>query len=218
MWDCAGSLSESLRRAMPTLELSESNPSKVQLNNPKTGLSVYFQTTSILVNSGINPNSKNVFATETDLLTGLIINALQVKSFKRIGNRTKFVKKFPDAASASIAVQQFATKNNLKIDLFCNPNDLLAKKAPTEFHLRFEDGVGGITVLVRTTSLKSQLDPQYSELFSQTDAAQTLFFVELDFDIFTVGPIDSEACSPVDVILSNFKMLETLFLPKFTIS
>jgi hypothetical protein len=214
MWDCAGSLSESLRRAMPLLELSESNPSKVQLNNPQSGLSVYFQTSSLLVNSGLNP--KNEFASECDLLTNLIVKKLEIKSLKRIGNRTRFIKTFSDAASASKAIQQFNINNGFTLERFCNPNDSLKKKLPIQFHIQFEDDAGGITIQLSATSLKSKIDQQYKSIFPHVSDS-TVYFAEVDFDVYTTGPIDIEACSPQDIIRSNIRMIETLYLPKFTI-
>lgn len=71
---------------------------------------------------------------------------------------------------------------------------------------------------LKASSIKTNIDAQYKVLFPEFPKSGAISFVEADFDVYTNGPIDVEACSPQDVIQSNVKMIETMFLPKLTVA
>jgi hypothetical protein len=217
IWDCAGRLCEALQQSILELKVSEGSPSRVRLNSTESGLSVSFEPDSLVVRSGIEPKVKNAFESHCDIIANLALKEFKIKVLKRIGSRILFTKKFADQTTAQTKLQEFVSNSGFTINRFSNPDDSLKNKVPSEFQLRFTDDIGGISVHLHTTSFNSKFDPRYKNLFPEGPETN-LYFIEADFDVYTKGPIDVEACSPRDVILNNVKMLETLFVPKLSIS
>lgn len=133
MWDCAGKLSQLLCEAMPSLEVLEGSPSKVQLSSTESGFNVIFDPDSFLFRSAVHPKIKDGFASDCDKLANFILREFKIKVLNRIGNRIKFTKTFKDDADATRAIERFAISKGLTLELFSSPCDSLKKKRPERF-------------------------------------------------------------------------------------
>lgn len=213
MWDRAGKIAISICKELPDFEVSEGTPAKVELSNTRSSATIAFTPNSCVTTSKYNPKIRDGFAEESTKVATIILDQLEVRVLKRIGNRIKFAQRRESLEAIQQDLGKLAQRKGLTYDAFTEKEESQSKKTPSEFLVRFEHEQSGVTVHLKSSVIRQQTAAGFSELFPETPKSP-IHLIEADFDVYQHGPIDVDSCSVSDIIIGNVKLLESKYLPK----
>lgn len=213
MWDRAGKIAMSLCTKLPDLEVNEGSPGRVVISSSISSATIVFTPSSFVASSKYNPKVRDGFADESAKVANIILEHLEVCTLTRIGNRIIFAQRRADLEAARQDLGKLAQSKGLAYDAFMDTDESHLKKAPSEFLVRFEREQSGVTVHLKSSTIRQQTAAGFSELFPESPKS-AIHLIEADFDVYQHGPIEVDSCSVSDIIIGNVKMIESKYLPK----